>query len=272
MVSNLNQVTNPKPTALVTGGSDGIGFELAKLFVENDYDVAIVADNTQKLANAAQKLKAIGKPGRVEIITADLSTPEGPQVTFDKAQELGLNVGILVNNAGVGTVGEFIGETFLEDELAMIRLNIISVVHLTKLFVPKMVERRYGKILITASMAGLTSTPLMTVYGATKAFDYAFAEGLRNELKDKGVTVTALLPGGTDTNFFSKAGAEDTEIAQNKDKLADPADVAKDGFDALMAGKDHVISGFKNKLSAAAANILPKEFSADQARMKHAKK
>jgi len=158
-------------------------------------------------------------------------------------------------NAGVGVSGPFV-ETDLAEEIDMVRLNVMSLLHLTKYMVKDMVERGSGRILITSSIAGAMPAPYEAVYGATKAFERSLSQSLREELKDTGVTVTALMPGATETNFFRRAGAEDTKLgASEKD---DPAEVAKEGFEALMAGKDHVITGaLKNKLQAAAGYALP---------------
>lgn len=256
-----------KPVALVTGGSSGIGFELAKQFAENDYDVLIVSENRQKLKDAAARIQRISK-GQVGIIVADLAKSDGPEKVYKAVKQLGVEVNALANNAGVGVFGEFGKETRLKDELAMMQLNAVSVMHLTKLFLPQMLKRGYGKILITASIVSITSNPLLTVYAGTKAFDYIFAEGLRQEVKDKGITVTALLPGATLTNFFPRAGMQKTELWQNRDKMADPADVAKEAFQALMDNKDHVIAGTGNKLQAFVADIMPKEFTAKNAKPK----
>jgi uncharacterized protein len=261
------KATNPRPVALITGGSSGIGFELAKVFAENNYSVIIVAEDKKKLKQAAERIQRVST-GEVGIITADLSKADGPDKVFKAVQQLDMEINVLVNNAGVGVFGEFGEETDLNDELSMIQLNVVSVVHLTKLFLPLMLKRGYGKILITASIASITSAPMLTVYAGTKAFDYIFAEGLRDEVKEKGITVTALLPGATDTNFFKRAGAEKTDVAQDKEALADPADVAKVAYDALMSGKDHVIAGFKNKMTAAMADIMPKEMTVHNSRLK----
>ena len=158
-------------------------------------------------------------------------------------------------NAGVGVSGPFV-ETDLEKELNMIALNVTFAVHLAKYIVKEMVARRTGRILFTASIAGTMPTPYETIYGATKAFLRSFSQGLREELKDTGVSVTALMPGATETEFFHRAGADDTKLgASEKD---DPAEGAKGGFGAMMAGKDHVVAGsFRNKLQAAAGYALP---------------
>lgn len=168
---------------------------------------------------------------------------------------LGRPVDALLLNAGVGVSGAFM-LTDLEDELRMIALNCTSVVHLAKRVVPQMVHRGQGRVLITASVASTNPAPYLAVYGATKAFDLMFAEALRYELKDTGVTVTALQPGATDTEFFENADMENTKVAQGKKD--DPEDVARAGFDAMMKGKDKVIvASLKSKLEGIAGEILP---------------
>ncbi|HEY0556726.1 MAG TPA: SDR family oxidoreductase [Thermoanaerobaculia bacterium] len=254
-----------KSVALVTGGSSGIGLELAKLFVADGHDVVIAADDKSKLEEAVQTLLAAGKSPRVESVEVDLSRPEGPQKLYDAVRDRGLQIDVLVNNAGVGVYGDFARETKLEAELDMIQLNAVAVVQLTKLFVRDMVARRSGKILFTASLASLAATPFLTVYAATKAFVYSFAEGIREELKDTGVTVTALLPGATDTEFFERAGAENTKTAQGN--IADPAVVAKSGYEALKKGDDHVVAPWKNKVVAVLTKLVPDSLAARNARV-----
>ena len=238
--------------AVVTGASSGIGYELAKQFAQHGFDLLIAADS-DRINTAARDLKAMG--ANVETVQADLSTPEGVNQLQSAIQSGGRPVDAIAINAGVGVNGRFV-ETDLEKELNMIRLNVLSVVHLSKYIVKEMAARGSGRILFTSSIAGTMPTPYETVYGATKAFERSFSEGLREELKDTGISVTALMPGATETNFFHRAGADDTKLgASEKD---DPAEVAKDGFEALMAGKDHVVAGsFKNKVQAAAGHALP---------------
>jgi short-subunit dehydrogenase len=254
-----------KSVALVTGGSSGIGLELAKLFVADGHDVIIAAEERPKLDEAAQTLRAAGKPSRVEVVEVDLSQPGGAQKLYDAVRGLGLKVDVLVNNAGVGVYGDFARETSLAAEMEMIQVNAVSVVQLTKLFVKDMVAEGSGKILFTASLASLSATPFLTVYGATKAFVYSFAEGIREELKGTGVTVTALLPGATDTDFFERAGAENTKTAQGN--IADPADVAKAGYKALSKGDDHVVAPWKNKVAAVLTKLVPDQMAAKNARV-----
>ena len=163
-------------------------------------------------------------------------------------------------NAGVGVGGPFV-ETELHDHLRLIELNVTGAVHLAHLLLPDMAARGEGGVLFTSSIAATMPGPYMSTYNASKAFLQSFAEALRYELKDAGVTVTALMPGPTDTDFFARAGMEDTRLGQSKKD--DPADVAREGFDALMAGKDHVVAGSpKNKIQATAAQVIPDKVAA----------
>ena len=225
--------------------------------------MVLVAEDRGGLESAAQEVRAAGN-ANVEIIVADLSTHDGARQVFD--QFGGRRLDVLVNNAGVGVYGKFI-ETSLDEEISMIHLNTISFVQLTKLFLPQMVERGSGRILITASVASKMPTPYLTVYGATKAFVYEFAQGLRAELKDTGVTVTALLPGPTDTNFFERAHAENSKILD--EKLTDPADVAQAGYAALMKGDDKIIVPLKYKIQATMNQAVPDAVVAKQSLKKH---
>ena len=246
-----------KPLALVTGASSGIGYELARQFSLHHHDLLLSAQHGPGLTEAASSLQGIGvgDPTQVETVAADLRTPEGVEAVYQAAQRLGRPVDVLCANAGVGVGGDFARETDLEEELDMIRLNVVSQVHLVKLFVRDMVERGRGRILITSSIAGVLPGPREAVYGATKAFLHSFSEALRNELKDTGVTVTALMPGPTETNFFHRAGLDDTKVGQSKKD--DPADVAREAFEAVMAGKDHVVTGAHNKVQVGMSGIMP---------------
>ncbi|HET7436712.1 MAG TPA: SDR family oxidoreductase [Thermoanaerobaculia bacterium] len=256
---------NSKPLALVTGASSGIGLELARCFAKDDYDLIVVAENRDGLESAAKELSGEGK-GSVDTIVADLSTLDGARQVYESVQSRGRELDVLVNNAGVGVYGKFI-ETSLEEELSMIRLNTISFVALTKFFAPEMVQRGSGRILMTASVASKMPTPWLTIYGATKAFVYEFAQGLREELHDSGVTVTALMPGPTDTNFFERAHAEDSKIVD--EKLTDPAEVAAAGYAALMRGDAKVVVPLKYKVQTAINQVIPDKVVAKQARKKH---
>jgi short-subunit dehydrogenase len=247
----MGTVTNRK-FAVITGASSGIGLELARQCIEHDFDILIAAED-EGIHEAARHLGAAG--AAVEAVQSDLSTFEGCEKLVAAVNNSNRHLDALLLNAGVGVGGSFV-QTDLEDELKMIALNANAVVHLAKRLVPRMVNRGEGRILITASVASTSPAPFLAVYGATKAFDLSFAEALRFELKDTGVTVTALQPGATDTEFFERAEMENTKVAQGKKD--DPADVAKKGFEAMMAGKDKVIAAsLKSKLEGLAGEILP---------------
>jgi uncharacterized protein len=241
-----------RPFAIVTGASSGIGYELAKQFAKHDFDLLIAADG-DGIHEAARDLTTLGT--EIEPVQVNLAEHEGTHQLISAIEATGRPVDAAAINAGVGVSGRFI-ETDLANEIKMVRLNVLSLLHLTKYMVKHMVQRGSGRILITSSIAGTMPTPYEAVYGATKAFERSLSQSLREELKDTGVTITALMPGATETNFFRRAGAEDTKLgASEKD---DPAGVAKEGFEALMAGKDHVITGsLKNKFQAAAGYTLP---------------
>lgn len=243
--------------AVITGASSGIGLELARECVQHDFDVMICAED-QGIRDAATHLAAAG--ASVHAVHADLSTYDGVEKLYAAIIASGRPVDALILNAGIGVSGNFL-LTQLEDELRMISLNCSSVVHLAKRVIPMMVNRRQGRVLITASVASTSPAPYLAVYGATKAFDLMFAEALRYELKDTGVTVTALQPGATDTEFFMTADMEDTKVAEGKKD--DPADVAKHGFEAMMEGKDKVVvAGLKSKLEGIASEVLPETVKA----------
>jgi uncharacterized protein len=246
--------TIEKKYTLITGGTSGIGFELAKIFAREGFNLILVARDKTGLDKAQQELSALGAD--VITISKDLFDAKAPFQLYEEVQNRDLVVSILVNNAGQGVYGEF-EDTNIERELDIIQLNISSLVVLTKLFLEDMLDRGEGKILNTSSIASKVPGPFQSVYHATKAFVQSFSQALRNEVKDKGIVITTLLPGATDTDFFNKADMLDSKAVQDKDQLADPADVAKDGYDALMKGDDMVISGFKNKVQVAMSAILP---------------
>jgi short-subunit dehydrogenase len=246
--------------AVVTGASSGIGFELARKFSENGFDLLIVAEDAG-IADAADKLRARAD---IDYLQLDLRIPGNVDKLYTAITEKNRPLDAIAINAGVGVGGRFI-ETDLEEEINMISLNVNSSVHLTKKIAKMMVGQGEGKILITSSIAAIMPTPFQAVYGATKAFLLSFAEALRSELKDTGVTVTALMPGATDTNFFRRANLENTKIGEAKKD--DPADVARDGFEALMEGKDHVVAhSAKTRMQSIMADILPETAKAEMHR------
>jgi short-subunit dehydrogenase len=242
---------NQQKTALITGGTSGIGKELAKLFAQDHYNLIIVARDQQELDSTAHELSAFGV--NVKTISKDLSEMDEAKALCDEVNE---QVDVLVNDAGQGVYGLF-KDNELERELDIIHLNICATVILTKHFVQQMAARGEGKILNLGSVAGKVPGPWQAVYHATKAFVLSFTTAIREEMKDSGITFTALMPGITDTDFFNKAGMNDSKALQGEDAKANPADVAKDGYDALMAGDDRVISGFKNKMEVNMSNLMP---------------
>jgi short-subunit dehydrogenase len=251
------------PLAVVTGASSGIGRELAREFARNGFDLLIVAEGADIL-QTAQDLEERG--AAVTAVRADLATFDGVEELFE-AIRAGRTPDALAVNAGVGVSGEFV-DNDLAAELKLVNLNVTSAVHLTRLVLPLMIERGGGRVLFTSSIAATAPGPYHATYAASKAFLLSFAEAIRHELSESGVTVTALMPGPTETDFFERAGMEDTKLGamDNKD---DPAEVAREGFQALMAGKDHVVAGsFKNKAQAATSKVMPEKAKAKmQAKM-----
>ena len=238
---------------LITGATSGIGYELAKVFAANDYNLIIVARTATRLDDVAEELST--EYGvRVVPIAKDLFNEKSPFELYEEIKAEGLQVDILVNDAGQGLYGRFV-DTDIYRELDIIQLNINAYVVLTKLFLQDMVNNQSGKILNVASIAGKVPGPFQSVYHGTKAFVHSFTEAIRAEIADTGVTITSLLPGATDTDFFHKANMEDSKILEHE--LADPAKVALDGFNALMSGDDMVVSGFKNKAQVAMSNVTP---------------
>ena len=230
---------------LITGGTCGIGRELARLFAKDGYNIVLAARSQHELERTARELRET-HPIQVLTISKNLFEPYAAFELYDEICSRNINIDVLVNNAGQGEYGEFV-KTDLNKELDIIQLNISSLVSLTKFFLRDMVQRGDGKILNLSSVASKTPGPWQAVYHGTKAFVQSFTEAVREEVKDTGVTVTALLPGATDTDFFRKANMERSKVLEDRSKLADPAAVAKDGYDALMSGKDMVVSGFNNK-------------------------
>ena len=250
--------TNARPLAVVTGASAGIGFELAKLCAENGFDLIVAADQG-KIREAAEEFRRRG--ASVDAIEADLATLDGVDRLY--AALRGRAVDALLANAGHG-----LGKGFLDQDFTQARhvidTNITGTIYLIQRIGRDMRARGKGRILITGSEAGFVPGTFHAVYNGTKAFIDSFSFALRNELKDTDVTVTCLMPGATDTEFFERAGMEDTQVGQ--DKKDDPADVAKVGFDAMMRGDGDVVSGWKNKLQTVVAAVTPAGMLAEQHR------
>lgn len=253
--------SQPRPLAVVTGASSGIGYELAKQFAQNGFDL-LVTSTGPSINEAAQAFEGLG--AKVKTVQADLATYDGVEVLYNEIKSTGRPVDAIAINAGVGVGGEFT-KTDLQEELNLIELNVASTVHLAKRVVKDMVERGKGRILFTSSIVSQMPSPFQAVYAASKAFVHSFSEAIRNELKDTGVTVTALMPGATETNFFHRAGLDDTKVGS--DKKDDPALVAKQGFEALMAGKDSILAeSLKTKIQGTVSQFLPDTVTAEQNR------
>lgn len=251
---------NKGKLAIVTGASTGIGYELAKCCAEDGFDLLIAA-NEPEIHEAAEDFKKLGV--QVEAVEADLATTEGVDTLY--AATSGRGVDALLANAGIGLGGAFLDQDF-EEVRHVIDTNITGTIYLAQKIGNDMRSRGHGRILFTGSIAGFIPGSFNATYNATKAFIDSFSFALRNELKDTGVTVTCLMPGGTETAFFERADLVDTKLGQAKKD--DPADVAKQGYEAMMSGEADVVTGFKNKVMSAAALFTPSDTLAEQHRKK----
>ena len=247
-----------RPLALVTGASTGIGLQLAKCCARDGYDLLIAADE-DKINDAKAELEALGS--NVDAIKADLATMAGVDQLYEATG--GREVDALLANAGRG-----LGHAFLDQDFARVRAvvdtNITGTIYLIHKIGNDMRRRNSGKILITGSIAGFTPGSFQAVYNGSKAFLNSFSFAIREELRDSGVTVTCLMPGATETEFFERADLMDTSLGQSEKD--DAAEVAKAGFDAMKRGEGDIVTGFKNKVESALANITPAERLARQHR------
>jgi len=250
--------TSTRPLAVVTGASSGIGYHLAELCASKEFDLVVAADQPE-IAQVAQDFSTYGVT--IDTVKTDLSTTEGVDQLL--AMVAGRPVDYLLANAGHG-----LGKAFLDQDFAAARhvvdTNITGTIYLLQKVGREMRDRGTGRILVTGSIAGFMPGTYQAVYNGTKAFIDSFSFALRAELKDSGVTVTCLMPGATETDFFERADMLDTKVGSSKKD--DPADVAKIGFDAMMRGDGDVVSGWQNKLRSAIANITPAGALAEQHR------
>lgn len=253
-------MSNKGKLAIVTGASTGIGYELAKCCAADGFDLLIAADEPA-IHQAAEDYKKLGV--QVDAVEADLATIEGADTLYHAAN--GRAVDALLANAGIGLGGAFLDQDF-DDIRHVIDTNITGTIYLAQRIGKQMRSRGQGRILFTGSIAGFTPGSFNATYNGTKAFIDSFSFALRNELKDTGVTVTCLMPGATETEFFERANMEDTKIGQSKKD--DPADVAKVGYKAMMKGEGDVVAGLKNKVMSAAALFTPSDTLAEQHRKK----
>lgn len=246
-----------KRTALITGASSGIGDELSRLFARDGYNLVLVARSEQQLLKMAEEFKK-NSGTQTKVIVKDLSQASSPQEIFEELRAEDIHVDILVNNAGFATYGQFV-QIDLETELQEMQVNMVTLTHLTKLFLPEMISQRYGKILNVASTAAFQPGPLMAVYYATKAYVLSFSEALANELKGSGVSVTALCPGPTISGFQKRAQMEDSRLMRFVESNSmDAHTVAEIGYQALMNNKTVIIPGLRNRLMTEAIRFTPR--------------
>ena len=246
---------NVSRNVLITGASGGIGYELAKLFARDGHNLILVARSADKLSQVATELEATGV--KVRTLPLDLTDSPAPKFLFDQLQRESIAVDILINNAGFGAYGEFsqMSETEI---LGQISLNVTALTELTRLFLPAMIERRFGRIMNVASTAGFQPGPLMAVYYATKAYVISFSEAIANEVQNSEVTVTCFCPGATQTGFAKRAGNDKTRVFKRAAVMrADK--VALDGYRAVMEGRTLAISGAQNWLVAQSARFAPRK-------------
>jgi short-subunit dehydrogenase len=249
--------SGPAPLAVVTGASRGIGLALAKKFAGAGFDLVVNSED-DALAGAAESLRHTG--AGVRAVQADLRTQQGVEELYAAVTATGRPVATAALNAGVGQGGSFV-DTDLSDDLAVIELNVVSTVRLAKLFLKEMTARDEGRMLITSSIAATSPGPYQPVYNASKSFLQSFAEALQDELKGTGVTVTSVMPGPTETDFFRRAGMTDTRLGRmEKD---DPAQVAAQAFDAVMSGRTKLVTGsLMTKAQGVANKVLPDKLKA----------
>src|SRR5829696_2441972 len=246
--------TQGRQFAVITGASSGIGFELAKVFAEDE-----------RLEEAERSLAANGTS--VEAVRADLAKPTAVEKLYERIRQTGRPVDALALNAGIGEGGDFVRETNLEQEFQLIDLNVRSTVHLSKLVLRGMVNRGHGRVLFTSSIASTMPGTYQAVYNASKSFVQSFALAIRRELRGTGVSVTSLMPGPTDTDFFRRAHMEDTRVGSS-DQKDDPAEVARRGFEALMEGKERVVPGsLVNRLLTYGGRLVPDKAKAEAHRL-----
>ena len=243
------------PTALITGASNGIGLELAYEHAKNGGNLILVARNTKKLEEIKLEIETKFNV-KVNIISKDLSSKNAAQEVYNEVKSLNLQVDYLINNAGFGDFGMFVSSNWNKEE-EMINLNITALTQFTKLFIKDMVARKNGKILNLASTAAFQPGPTMAVYFATKAYVLSFSEAIANEVKEFGVTVTALCPGPTESGFQTAASMENAKLFKDK-KLPSSREVAIYGYNAMLKGKTVAIHGTLNYILANAISVLPR--------------
>jgi short-subunit dehydrogenase len=255
MENPMDELKARRPLAVVTGASSGIGYHLARCAAEHGYDLLVAADTS--LADAVLDFESLG--ASAQAVQCDLATTDG---VLHLIQAIGdREVDVLMANAGHGLGGSFLSQEF-EDILHVINTNVTGTVHLIQQVARGMVARARGRILITGSVAGFQPGSFHAIYNGTKAFVDSFALALRNELKGTEVTVSCLMPGPTDTEFFQRAGMETTKVANDPKMMMQPEDVAKIGFQAMLKGEADVVAGMKNKVQVALSKVMPAQANA----------
>jgi short-subunit dehydrogenase len=244
-----------KKTALVTGASSGIGLELTRLFARDGYDLVLVARSEAKLRELDEQY-AKEYATKTTVLPIDLSKPNAAQDIADALRAQSIDVDVLVNNAGFGYVGPF-AEIDLKSQLEMIQVNIVALTHLTRLLLPPMVARKSGAVLNVASTAAFQPGPLMAVYYATKAYVLSFSEAIADELRDRGVTVTALCPGPTETGFAVAADMTTSRLFKVRKPMSS-AEVARVGYNAMKSGRRVVVAGLMNSVMAQSVRLTPR--------------
>jgi short-subunit dehydrogenase len=242
-------------TLLITGASGGIGYELARIFARDGYDLVLVARSAEKLGQVARELQASGV--WVKTIALDLASAHAAKFLFDQLQSASIAIDILINNAGFGAFGEF-AQMEEKEIVGQIELNISALTQLTRFFLPGMLQRRRGRIMNVASTAGFQAGPLMAVYYATKAYVISFSEAIANEVQGSGVTVTCFCPGATHTGFAERAGNDKSRLFKKLGAMSAER-VAWDGYRALMSGRTLAISGVQNWLVAESVRFAPRK-------------
>jgi len=246
-----------KETALITGASSGIGLELARVFAREGYDLLITARREQKLLELADELER-SYQARVSCFVTDLSVSESPRELYDFAASAGLNISVLVNNAGIGDYG-FFHESEWDKTATMIDLNMRSLTHLTRLFLPGLISKKRAYVMNVASTAAFQPGPLMSVYYASKHYVLAFSEAIANELAETGVTVTTLCPGPTESEFQERASMKKSKLF-DRFPVASSEDVAKYGYRAMKKGKRVAVYGVQNKVAPFFIALMPRKF------------
>jgi short-subunit dehydrogenase len=244
-----------KQTALITGASGGIGLEFAKIFAREGYDLVLVArseDKLQRIKIELEKRRGIS----ARILTKDLADPAAPEEIYNELERSGVQVDVLVNNAGYALFNPFV-ERDAKETLDMLQVNIMALTHLTRLFLPGMIERGKGHVLNMGSTAAFVPGPLMAAYYASKAYVLSFSEAIATELRGTGVTVTALCPGAVQTGFQKRADMENSRLVQGR-RIMDPSTAARAGYKAMMRGKVVEVPGLGNKAIPLFARLTPR--------------